>query len=104
MNIRIFDVYILLLATPKTIVLGDKNDFCNYIFALVCDINQIIKRNNQIIKTNSHIPGFSLGLDDMEGDLSPHMGGQVQGDKAVIGGMDGEGHILYGGTHTSNSF
>ena len=36
----------------------------------------------------------------------PHMGGgQVQGDKAVIGGTDGEGHILYGGgTHTSNSF
>ena len=30
-------------------------------------------------------------------------GGQVQGDKAVIGGMDGEGHTL-GGTHTSNSF
>ena len=31
----------------------------------------------------------------MEGDLSPpHMGG---GDKAVIGGTDGEGHILYGG-------
>ena len=55
MNIQIFDVYILLLATPKTIVLGDKNDFCNYIFALVCNINQIIKRNNQIIKTNSHI-------------------------------------------------
>ena len=38
MNIQIFDVYILLLATPKTIVLGDKNDFCNYIFALVCHI------------------------------------------------------------------
>ena len=35
--------------------------------------------------------GFSLGLDDMEG-------GQVQGDKAVIGGgTDGEGHILYWG-------
>ena len=43
----------------------------------------------------------SLGLDDMEGDLSPPYGG---GDKAVIGGTDGEGHILYGGTHTSNSF
>ena len=44
----------------------------------------------------------------MEGDLSPppYGGGQVQGDKAVIGGgTDGEGHILYGGgTHTSNSF
>ena len=52
-------------------------------------------------------PGFSLGLDDMEGDLSPpHMGGgQVQGDKAVIGG-DGWGgtYTLWGGTHTSNSF
>ena len=34
----------------------------------------------------------------------PYGGGQVQGDKAVIGGTDGEGHILYGGTHTSNSF
>ena len=34
----------------------------------------------------------------MEGDLSPPIwGGQVQGDKAVIGGTDGEGHILYGG-------
>ena len=40
-------------------------------------------------------PGFSLGLDDMEGDLSPpYGGGQVQGDKAVIGG-DG-----WGGTYT----
>ena len=28
----------------------------------------------------------------------PYMGGgQVQGDKAVIVGTDGEGHILYGG-------
>ena len=27
----------------------------------------------------------------------PYGGGQVQGDKAVIGGTDGEGHILYGG-------
>ena len=26
------------------------------------------------------------------------------GDKAVMGGGDGEGHILYGGAHTSNSF
>ena len=55
-----------------------------------------------------YLAGFSLGLDDMEGDLPPHMGGtstgQVQGDKAVIGGIDGEGHILYRGTHTSNSF
>ena len=43
-----------------------------------------------------HITGFSLGLDDMEGDLSPppYGGGQVQGDKAVIGG-DG-----WGGTYT----
>ena len=41
------------------------------------------------------LPGFSLGLDDMEGDLSPpHMGGQVQGDKAVIGGNG------WGGTYT----
>ena len=51
-------------------------------------------------------PGFSLGLDDMEGDLSPpYGGGQVQGDKAVIGG-DGWGgtYTLWGGTHTSNSF
>ena len=50
--------------------------------------------------------GFSLGLDDMEGDLSPpYGGGQVQGDKAVIGG-DGWGgtYTLWGGTHTSNSF
>ena len=48
-------------------------------------------------------PGFSLGLDDMQGDLSPpYMGGQVQGDKVVMGG--GEGHIFYGGIHTSNSF
>ena len=30
----------------------------------------------------------------MEGDLSPPPYG---GDKAVIGGTDGEGHILYGG-------
>ena len=45
------------------------------------------------------VAGFSLGLEDMEGDLSPPIwgGGQVQGDKAVIGGTDGEGHILYGG-------
>ena len=34
-----------------------------------------------------NVSGFSLGLDDMEG-------GQVQGDKAVIGG-DG-----WGGTYT----
>ena len=43
----------------------------------------------------------SLGLDDMEGDLSPHMGGgQVQGDKAVIGG-DGWGgtYTLWGGPY-----
>ena len=38
MNIQIFDIYILLLATPKKIVLGDKNDFCNYILALFCHI------------------------------------------------------------------
>ena len=44
---------------------------------------------------NSILAGFSLGLDDMEGDLSPpYGGGQVQGDKAVIGG-DG-----WGGTYT----
>ena len=35
----------------------------------------------------------------------PYGGGQVQGDKAVIGG-DGWGgtYTLWGGTHTSNSF
>ena len=27
MNIQIFDIYILLLVTPKKIVLCDKNDF-----------------------------------------------------------------------------
>ena len=44
-------------------------------------------------KLTYHVTVFSLGLDDMEGDLSPPPYG---GDKAVIGGTD-EGHILYGG-------
>ena len=47
MNIQIFDIYILLLATLKKIVLGDKNNFWNYIFALFCDI---IKQSKEIFK------------------------------------------------------
>ena len=40
----------------------------------------------------------------MEGDLPPHMGGTSTGGQSSNRGEDGEGHILYGGTHTSNSF
>ena len=44
------------------------------------------------------VAGFSLGLDDMEGDLSPpHMGGTSTGGQSSNRGTDGEGHILYGG-------
>ena len=58
----------------------------------------ILKLNTQNLRITNYTTGFSLGLDDMEGDLSPPIwGGQVRGDKAVIGGTDGEGHILYGG-------
>ena len=60
--------------------------------------NEIILKVNALCsvpgKVLQDFRGFSLGLDDMEGDLSPPY---VQGDKAVIGGTDGEGHILYGG-------
>ena len=41
----------------------------------------------------SHSSGFSLGHLHM-GDLSPpHMGGQVQGDNALMGGGTHEGDI-----------
>ena len=55
MNIQIFDIYLLLLATPKQLFQVTK-----MISAIIClpnilPYNQIIKRNNQIIETNSQI-------------------------------------------------
>ena len=50
--------------------------------------------------------GFPYALMIWRGTCTPpYGGGQVQGDKAVIGG-DGWGgtYTLWGGTHTSNSF
>ena len=42
--------------------------------------------------------GFSLGRLHMGGgDLSPHMGGQVPGDKTLMGGTHEGGHRPYGG-------
>ena len=53
--------------------------------------------------------GFSLGLDDMEGDLSPppHMGGGTStgGQSSNRGGRMGRDiYFMGGGTRTSNSF
>ena len=48
-----------------------------------------------------HLAGFSLGLDDMEGDLSPPYGG---GQSSNRGGQMGRDIYFMGGTHTSNSF
>ena len=36
----------------------------------------------------------------MEGICPPHMGGQVQGDKALMGGTHDGGHRPYGGDLT----
>ena len=42
--------------------------------------------------------GFSLGRFHMGGgDLSPHIGGQVPGDKTLMGGTHEGGHRPYGG-------
>ena len=41
--------------------------------------------------------GFPLAVYTW-GDLSPHMGGKVQGDKALMGGSHERGHRPYGGT------
>ena len=49
--------------------------------------------------------GFSLGLDDMEGDLSPPYGGtSIGGQSSNRGDGWGGTYTLWGGTHTSNSF
>ena len=57
-----------------------------------------VSMSDKKVKIGLGPAGFSLGLDDMEGDLSPpHMGGQVQGDKAVIGGDRWGGTYFMGG-------
>ena len=54
----------------------------------------------------SHTTGFSLGLDDMEGDLSPPIWGGTStgGQSSNRGGRMGRDIYFMGGTHTSNSF
>ena len=51
-------------------------------------------------KMISPTAGFSLGRLHMGADLYPHMGGQVQGDKALIGGTHEGEHRPYGGDLT----
>ena len=50
--------------------------------------------------------GFSLGRLHMGGgDLSPHMGGQVQGDKSLMGGlMRGDIGLMGGGPNFDRSY